>query len=131
MCPIRALLCGLLVLVLGACQSFPTAGAGTSAPARLDRIIESGQLRVGLSGNQPPLNMKNRAGEIIGLEEMEKEVAEGTTAGRIFEELVDEYPKLSSYGKVIQIAINQEFADRQREVVSEDEVAFLPPVSGG
>ena len=69
--------------------------------------------------------------EIIGLEEMEKEVAEGTTAGRIFEELVDEYPKLSSYGKVIQIAINQEFADRQRVVVSEDEVAFLPPVSGG
>ena len=69
-CPIRALLCGLLVLVLGACQSFPTAGAGTSASAqgRLDRIIESGQLRVGLSGNQPPLNMKNKSGEIIGLE---------------------------------------------------------------
>ncbi len=49
---------------------FSTAGAGTSAPApgRLDRIIESGELRVGLSGNQPPLNMKNKSGEIIGLE---------------------------------------------------------------
>jgi molybdopterin converting factor subunit 1 len=69
--------------------------------------------------------------EIIGRGEMEKDVAEGTTAGRIFEELVSEYPKLSSYTKVVQIAINQEIAERQRAVESEDEVAFLPPVSGG
>jgi molybdopterin converting factor subunit 1 len=69
--------------------------------------------------------------EIIGLEEMEKDVTEGTTAGRIFDELMDEYPRLRSYARVIQIAINQEFADRQRVVVSGDEVAFLPPVSGG
>lgn len=70
MCPPRALLCGLLVLVLGACQSFSTAGAGTSvpAPARLERILERGEIRAGLSGNQPPLNMKNKSGEIIGLE---------------------------------------------------------------
>ena len=69
--------------------------------------------------------------EIIGLEELEKDVAEGTTAGRLFEELVDEYPKLCTYVKVIQIAVNQEFADHQRVVVSGDEIAFLPPVSGG
>jgi polar amino acid transport system substrate-binding protein len=62
----RALLLGLLVLVLGACQSFSTGGAG--APDRLQGILESGELRVGLSGNQPPLNMKNKRGEIIGLE---------------------------------------------------------------
>jgi len=64
----RALLCGLLVLVLCACQSFSTPGAGTRAPSRLDHILKNGEFRVGLSGNQPPLNMKNRSGEIIGLE---------------------------------------------------------------
>jgi molybdopterin converting factor subunit 1 len=69
--------------------------------------------------------------EIIGCEEMEKDVAEGTTAGRIFEELAVEYPKLRSFTKVIQIAINQEFADLKRPIAPEDEVAFLPPVSGG
>ncbi len=70
MCPPRALLCGLLVFVLGACQSFSTAGVGTSVPAaaRLERILERGEIRAGLSGNQPPLNMKNKSGEIIGLE---------------------------------------------------------------
>ena len=35
---------------------------------RLQRVLESRELRVGLSGSQPPLNMKNKRGEIIGLE---------------------------------------------------------------
>ena len=69
--------------------------------------------------------------EIIGCEEMEKDVSEDTTTGRIFEDLVGEHPKLASYTKVVQVAVNQEFADRERRVESGDEVAFLPPVSGG
>jgi molybdopterin converting factor subunit 1 len=69
--------------------------------------------------------------EITGCEEMEKEVAEGITAGRLLEELATEYPKLGSYTDVVQVAINQEFVERQSPVKSEDEVAFLPPVSGG
>ena len=64
---LRAFLLGLLVLALGACASFPSAGGGSSTD-RLPRILESRELRVGLSGDQPPLNMKNKRGEIIGLE---------------------------------------------------------------
>jgi len=60
----------LLVLSQLACQSSTTSGGGHSAtsPMRLQSILESGELRVGLSGNQPPLNMTNKSGEIIGLE---------------------------------------------------------------
>jgi polar amino acid transport system substrate-binding protein len=61
------ILLGLLQL---ACQS-SLAGSGSNpstAPMRLERILDSGELRVGLSGNQPPLNMTNKNGEIIGLE---------------------------------------------------------------
>ena len=64
---LRACLLGLLVLALGACASFPSAGGGSSSD-RLQRILESREMRVGLSGDQPPLNMKNKRGEIIGLE---------------------------------------------------------------
>jgi len=66
----RALVLGALVLVLGACQSSSGSGVAASAPppSRLDGILESRALRVGLSGSQPPLNMKDRNGEIIGLE---------------------------------------------------------------
>jgi polar amino acid transport system substrate-binding protein len=42
---------------------------GAAAPdSQLQRILESGVLRVGMSGSQPPLNMRNKAGELIGLE---------------------------------------------------------------
>jgi len=66
---LRTLLLGLLVLALGACQMTPLVGKeGPPASERLQRILESGELRVGLSGNQPPLNMRNKRGEIIGFE---------------------------------------------------------------
>jgi ABC-type amino acid transport substrate-binding protein len=34
----------------------------------LDRIAESGKIRVGMSGNQPPFNATSRSGQLIGLE---------------------------------------------------------------
>jgi polar amino acid transport system substrate-binding protein len=61
------LLCACVAL---ACQG--TGGGGllgrSAASPQLDRILASGVLRVGLSGAQPPLNMRNKAGELIGLE---------------------------------------------------------------
>jgi polar amino acid transport system substrate-binding protein len=45
------------------------AGAGFAGEAPvLERIVKTGQLRVGLSGSQPPLNATSRAGELMGLE---------------------------------------------------------------
>jgi polar amino acid transport system substrate-binding protein len=66
---LRSLLLGLLALSLVACESFPRqAAAGPVASPRLAQILARGELRVGLSGNQPPLNMRNKRGEVIGLE---------------------------------------------------------------
>lgn len=59
---IRVLL-AVALLILGLAGSL----AAAEAPV-LKRILESGALRVGLSGNQPPMNAKSRTGEIIGLE---------------------------------------------------------------
>ena len=60
----------LFVLTQLACQSslMSSGGDSSSAPMRLQRILDSGELRVGLSGNQSPLNMADKNGEIIGLE---------------------------------------------------------------
>lgn len=56
------------LLLLGACER-PSGGSPTGhRTSRLDQILASGELRVALSGNQPPLNMKNKRGEIVGLE---------------------------------------------------------------
>ncbi|MBW2498112.1 MAG: transporter substrate-binding domain-containing protein [Deltaproteobacteria bacterium] len=58
-----------LVLPTLACQS----GGSAPAPAvseqdDVHRIVASGRLRVGMSGVQPPLNMRDKAGALIGLD---------------------------------------------------------------
>jgi len=67
---LRVLFPLVLVLCQLACQS-PTAIRGsqsTHPPTRLQGILDRGEIRIGLSGNQPPLNMKDKSGQIIGLE---------------------------------------------------------------
>jgi len=69
--PLRSLLLGLLALALA--LALPAAfaaeaGAGSASKDRLALILESGELRVGLSGDQAPFNMKNKQGELIGME---------------------------------------------------------------
>lgn len=58
----------LCLLVLAGCQTGLLGGGAAPGRDSVHRIIDSGQLRVGISGVQPPLNMKNRSGELIGLD---------------------------------------------------------------
>ncbi len=62
----------LLTFVMG-CQSLSIGSSShpansTASGEGLLRILESGQLRVGMTGTQPPLNMRNKNGELIGLD---------------------------------------------------------------
>ena len=52
----------------GARKPAPAASAATSASPVLDRIQERGELLIGTSGNQPPLNATTKDGRIVGLE---------------------------------------------------------------
>ncbi len=60
----------LIVMLLTACQSTHQNGSTSAAahPSHIDRILAAGELRVGTSASQPPLNMKDRDGNIFGLE---------------------------------------------------------------
>lgn len=62
---LRALLLGSLSVALAACQSSPW---GAAPGARVQRILSGQELRVGLTASQPPLNVKNARGEVVGLE---------------------------------------------------------------
>jgi polar amino acid transport system substrate-binding protein len=44
------------------------AGSAVADNPVLDRVVKSGQLRVGMSGSQPPFNVVSRNGSLIGLE---------------------------------------------------------------
>jgi len=45
-----------------------TANAAASASPVIDRILQRGELTVGMTGNMPPLNMTTKEGELIGYE---------------------------------------------------------------
>lgn len=70
----RLAVLSLFLLALGACQTAsspapsPSASAAPAGGGRLQQIVANGTLRVGLSGDQPPFNMKARDGRIIGFE---------------------------------------------------------------
>jgi polar amino acid transport system substrate-binding protein len=60
----------ILLLFLSGCAQMNsnTAGAAPSASPVIDRILQRGELTVGMAGNMPPLNMTTQEGELIGYE---------------------------------------------------------------
>jgi molybdopterin converting factor subunit 1 len=59
------------------------------------------------------------------------EFAEGTTVSNILEQCASANPELRKFEKSLAIAVNQQYAGLQTVVHDGDEVALLPPVSGG
>jgi molybdopterin converting factor subunit 1 len=72
-----------------------------------------------------------RRREIVGAAELPREVPEGATARAAWDGLVEEFPDLAAYATSISVAVNEEYARLTTTVKDGDEVAFLPPVSGG
>ncbi len=69
--------------------------------------------------------------EILGKDEVEVELPEGTTIEGLWAQLVDDDDRLEPFTKSINFAINHDFVGKETELNPDDEVAFLPPVSGG
>ena len=69
---VRAFVACLGLVLVAGCASFGgSSGSDHGNPpatTRLQQILETGKLRVGMSGEQPPLNMTSRTGELVGLE---------------------------------------------------------------
>ncbi len=63
----QVLLATLILLSPLGCQ-LPAQGGSAAEPGTLASILSRGVLRAGLSGDQPPLNMTTKDGQVIGLE---------------------------------------------------------------
>ena len=72
-----------------------------------------------------------RLRELAGHDELRLEVAEGVTALDVWNGLTAEYPPLADYTKAISVAVNEEYARLSASLRDGDDIAFLPPVSGG
>ncbi len=68
---------------------------------------------------------------MVGRAQDELELAAGQRLSDIFDHYAAGAPALRDFSRSILLARNQEFARRDDTVQDGDEVAFLPPVSGG
>lgn len=69
--------------------------------------------------------------DITGHQEEWFEAPEGSTLQGVFDAYAARHPRLAELSSSIVLAANQQFGARSRVLFDGDEVAFLPPVSGG
>jgi molybdopterin converting factor subunit 1 len=72
-----------------------------------------------------------RLREIVGTSELERELPEQATAETAWDSLATEFRGLDDYHRTVSVAVNEEYAKFSTALRNGDEVAFLPPVSGG
>jgi len=63
--------------------------------------------------------------------QQQMEVVDGTTAGDLFAQLLTVHPEMERFAKSLAIAVNLEYSEYSRMLQEGDEVALIPPVSGG
>jgi molybdopterin converting factor subunit 1 len=69
--------------------------------------------------------------ERAGNAEMTWRIPPGTTVGQLWVGIVREHPGLAEYRGAVAFARNHEYVDSETPLQDNDEVAFIPPVSGG
>ena len=70
-------------------------------------------------------DMAGGAGELV------RDIPAPATVQTVWDALVTEIPALVAYERTMSVAVNAEYARMAAPVNDGDEVAFLPPVSGG
>src|SRR6266404_9254576 len=71
------------------------------------------------------------ARDAAGREELELSLSSQANVASAFAQLLADYPALARFGNALLLAVNQEYALPDREISDGDELAVLPPVSGG
>jgi len=69
--------------------------------------------------------------DVLGAAEMPFELDAPCTASELLEEVCRRYPALAPWRPSVRVAINGTYALADERVAFGDEVALLPPVSGG
>jgi molybdopterin converting factor subunit 1 len=70
------------------------------------------------------------AREILGGSMIEMDLAENATVTDLKQLLVTQYPRLNRLNSLL-IAVNMEYAQPHHILKPSDEIALIPPVSGG
>lgn len=69
--------------------------------------------------------------ERLKASEAERVLADGTTVGEVWTALCREHPEIEALGASMSFAVNREYVERAHRLADGDELALIPPVSGG
>ena len=69
--------------------------------------------------------------ELMGIRELELELAPGATVRELVENIYAQKPALRAHDKSILIGAGLEFVDRNYTLNPGEEIAIMPPVQGG
>ena len=69
--------------------------------------------------------------EIVGSKELQVRLSDGATLRALLDSLYVNHPRLKGYEETMLLAVNHEFAEPASRLREGDEVALMPPVSGG
>ena len=72
-----------------------------------------------------------RLRDLAGSGELVRDATNPATVKTVWRSLVAEMPDLQAYERTMSVAVNADYAKMSAKVSDGDEVAFLPPVSGG
>jgi molybdopterin converting factor small subunit len=69
--------------------------------------------------------------DLIGLRELDVDLADGATVRDLLELIYARQPKLRPHDKSILIGAGLEFVDRNYKLKPGEEISIMPPVQGG
>ncbi len=72
-----------------------------------------------------------RLRDLAAAGDLERQAGDGATVETVWQALASEFPAMAPYRSSISCAVNAEYARFTASLADGDEVAFLPPVSGG
>jgi molybdopterin converting factor subunit 1 len=70
------------------------------------------------------------ARDIVGGSTFSFTITEGSTVAQLKQALLDHYPTFGSLSSLL-IAVNEEYGDDETVIYEQDDIALIPPVSGG
>lgn len=71
------------------------------------------------------------ARDLVGKDEMLLSLPEHASTMTVMNKLVEQFPKFQDWKPYIRIAVNYEYVPHDYQLKDNDEVAVIPPVSGG
>jgi molybdopterin synthase catalytic subunit len=69
--------------------------------------------------------------QLAGWSSKSVELPDASTVGALLDHLNQQHPALNLNERTFYAAVNQDFAQREDQLTDGDEVALLPPMSGG